>query len=78
MTKTAKAKSKAAKPADSIDQSAAYTFNLVKETKGALRYEQEGFDEKDMDACLIGTLYLRKAHIDGTDYPKSITVAVTF
>ena len=75
MTKAAKAK--AAKPAPT-NEAATLTFNLVKETKGALRYEQEGFDEKNMDACLIGTLYLRKAHIDGTDYPQSITVAVTF
>ena len=72
MTKAAKAK--AAPKADT----ATFTFTLMKETKGALRYEQEGFDEKNMDACLIGTLYLRKAHIDGTDYPQTITIAVTF
>lgn len=73
MTKTAKARKTAA-----VTEPVTLTFNLVKETKGALRYEQEGFEEGNMDACLIGTLYLRKAHIDGTDYPKSITVAVTF
>lgn len=66
------------KPAPVEVEQTVLTFNLVKETKGALRYEQEGFEEGNMDACLIGTLYLRKAHIDGTDYPKSITVAVTF
>ena len=73
MTKTAKARKTAA-----VTEPVTLTFNLVKETKGALRYEQEGFEEGNMDACLIGTLYLRKAHIDGTDYPQSITVAVTF
>lgn len=66
------------KPAPLAVEQTVLTFNLVKETKGALRYEQEGFDEKNMDAVLIGTLYLRKAHIEGSDYPATITVGVSF
>ena len=55
-----------------------FRFTLEKETTGALRYVQEGFDAKDMDATFIGTMYLRKSHIDGTDYPQSIVVTVDF
>lgn len=51
-------------------------FDLVKETKGALRYEQHGFDEKNMDAVEIGTLYLRKAAFPSGHYPQHITVKV--
>ena len=50
------------------------TFKLVNETKGALRYEEEGFDKSNMDATAIGTLYLRKAHVDGT--PKTVTITL--
>lgn len=66
------------KPAPVEVEQTVLTFNLVKETKGALRYEQEGYDEKNMDAVLIGTLYLRKAHIDGTDYPQTVSMTLSF
>lgn len=52
------------------------TFHLVNETKGALRYEEEGFQKDNMDATMIGTLYLRKAHVDGT--PKSVTITINY
>jgi len=76
MAKSATAKKPAPLPIE--NDATVLTFNLAKETKGALRYEQEGYDEKNMDACLIGTIYLRKAHIEGEDYPQTISVTVNF
>lgn len=63
------------KSAPAVTDSVNTTFTLVKETKGALRYEQEGFDEGNMDATAIGTLYLRKAFF-GAPYPQTIRVTV--
>lgn len=53
------------------------SFNLAKETKGALRYEEDGFDADNMDATAIGTLYMRKAAFPDGDYPKAITITIT-
>lgn len=58
------------------------TLTLVKETKGALRYEGEGLEAQYAPLRLIGTLYLRKAGVeqylieDGDKWPQSITVTV--
>ena len=44
-------------------------MSLVKETKGALRYEETGTENK------IGTLYVRKDGMGG-EQPQSIKVTV--
>ena len=46
-------------------------FDLEKETKGAVRYQERGH------APLIGTLYLRKNAFETADYPKVVNVCVT-
>lgn len=48
-------------------------MKLVKETKGALRYEE--VTPINEDAAKIGTLYIRKDGVKG-EAPKSITVTV--
>ena len=49
------------------------TMNLMKETKGALRYE-EGAEVTDP---AIGNLYIRKSAYTGRKTPMTITVTVT-
>lgn len=73
----AKAATKKA-PKAKTEQSHVIEFNLSKETKGALRYEEEGFDEKNMEATLVGTLYVRKSQIVGDEYPQTLTVSITY
>lgn len=51
-------------------------FTLEKETTGALRYTEDGFDKSNMDATAIGTLYIRKAAFPDGDYPQSLTVTI--
>ena len=46
-------------------------FAFDKETKGTVRYQEEGH------APVIGTLYLRKSHFAKPEYPQSLTVTVT-
>jgi len=59
------------------------TMSLVRETKGALRYEGIDGDNPVAPHYLIGTLYLRKAGLehwiieDGEGWPNKITVEVT-
>ncbi|HVP70197.1 MAG TPA: hypothetical protein VMS45_02660 [Gemmatimonadaceae bacterium] len=40
------------------------TFDLERETKGAVRYQERGFD-RDAGKRAVGTLYLRKAAVGG-------------
>lgn len=46
------------------------TMKLVKETKGALRYEETGDENK------IGTLYVRKDGMGAQPWPQEIEVTV--
>jgi hypothetical protein len=48
------------------------TFDLEKETKGAVRYAERG----EADAHKIGTVYIRKTALK-EPYPKAIKVTVT-
>jgi len=52
------------------------SFELIKTTPGALRYQEvdeNGVHLKtDADGAIVGTLYLRKAKLDGRT-PKRIT-----
>lgn len=73
----AKATTKKA-PKAKTEQSHVLTFNLAKETKGALRYEEEGFDADNMEATVVGTLYVRKSQIEGSEYPQTLTVSITY
>lgn len=78
ITPRAKAAAKASpskKSAPAVTDSVNTTFTLVNETKGALRYEEAGFQKDNMDATAIGTLYLRKAFF-GAPYPQTIRVTV--
>lgn len=50
-------------------------LSLAKETKGALRYEEDGFGDGTPDQFLVGTIYMRKAKA-GSPYPKAIKVTV--
>jgi len=57
------------------------TFNLRNITPGAVRYEQLTQDGKpcnlkDSNAQLVGTLYLRKAHLAVP--PQELTVTVEY
>lgn len=56
------------------------TFNLLRETPGALRYaEGPGAENPDAHGMLVGTLYLRKAavgKITGGGFPQKITVTI--
>lgn len=78
MAKSATAKKSTPAPQAEASSTTTLTFTLAKETAGALRYEEDGYDQKNMDATFIGTIYLRKAFIEGEDYPKSISVTVNF
>jgi len=60
------------------------TFTLERETPGALRYaEVDGKSgkpidlkgPKGMDAAVVGTLYIRKAALDGK-MPKSLSITI--
>lgn len=59
------------------------TMVLVRETKGALRYEGIEGDEPGAAHYLIGTLYLRKEGVrhhmleDGDNWPQRIVVRVS-
>jgi len=46
------------------------TFKLEKDTKGAVRYQEEGH------APSIGTLYIRKHAFDSADFDDEIEVIV--
>ena len=53
-------------------------FRLEKETKGALRYmevDANGARQDIGNGATIGTIYVRKDHVDGT--PKSLSVTLT-
>ena len=45
-------------------------FDLEKETKGTVKYNEQGHAPK------IGSLYIRKTAFATADYPKSLTVTV--
>lgn len=77
MAKSATAKKSAPAP-QAEASSTTLTFTLEKETPGALKYVEDGHDPKNMDATFIGSIYLRKAFIEGDDYPQSISVTVNF
>lgn len=53
-------------------------FKLAKVTPGALQYKQVSQDDlpvdQGSDSKLIGTLYLRKAQVEGQ--PETVTVTV--
>jgi len=54
-------------------------FNLEKETKGALRYQQvddTGLAKTIEAGAEVGTLYLRKSAFNGADFPRSIKVTI--
>lgn len=57
-------------------------FKLERETKGALRYQEVELDGKPVpvdspaDERLVGTLYVRKAKIQGA--PQAVTVTVEY
>ncbi len=56
-------------------------FSFEKETAGAVRYQEtnEKGDKKTVaDGAVIGTLYLRKSSFNGTEYPATVTVSLTF
>ena len=48
------------------------SFNIEKETKGAVRYKEEG----ERDDHKIGTLYIRKSAFGDEPFPASIKVTV--
>lgn len=52
-------------------------FQFERETKGAVRFQEidDNGTVLDMNAAVIGTLYLRKSHLGGTT-PQSITVSI--
>ncbi len=55
------------------------TFKLVNVTKGALRYEQtqengQPVQPRDTNGQLVGTLYVRKAKMEGQPEMLKITV----
>lgn len=53
-------------------------FKLVKETKGALRYQEVDDDGDAKEDNTIGTLYLRKdALVEGSKPPKRLTVTIS-
>ena len=52
-------------------------FKLEKETKGALRYQEVEQDGRPVavGSWVIGTLYIRKAALNG-QFPPNLTVTV--
>lgn len=56
-------------------------FQLEKQTPGALRYAEVDDTGKaiksDIQGALIGSLYLRKAAMDG-DMPQAFTITLNF
>ena len=59
------------------------TFVIERETTGALRYAESDAKgkpidlkgPKGMDAAVVGTLYIRKAALDGK-MPKSLSITI--
>jgi hypothetical protein len=47
-------------------------FAYEKETKGAVRYQEQGH------APVVGTLYIRKHAYHSADWPMELTVLITF
>ena len=51
-------------------------FEVEKETKGAVRYQEVGDNGEPAFAPQIGTLYVRKSAMSDGKVPKHLTVTV--
>lgn len=51
------------------------TFELERETKGAVRYQERGFDRETGEGA-IGTLYVRKTALEGAA-PAELTITIS-
>ncbi len=51
------------------------TLTLDKETKGAVRYKEDGMDPSDPHSYKVGTMYVRKSALS-QPYPQRLTVVV--
>ncbi len=48
------------------------SFSKEKETKGTVRYQEDG----DRDDHMVGTLYVKKQAFDGAAYPETLNVTI--